>query len=166
MSLRGLPCPLPRPPRVLPGVPVSETPHSCLRSARWSPGCASGPPARAESTVSTCANHGTERAPAVCGAPGDGTRSHDAQWSCRPRDRRNSSFPELLLEHWGLAGQHSLPEALPTPDKCPCSPDCSMGAGDAGTRVPCLVSAPTHPGMGNHHSPPWGQAASSILGQL
>lgn len=47
VSLWGRPrCP-PEAPGLVPGAPASETPRSCLRSARWSRGCASGPPARA-----------------------------------------------------------------------------------------------------------------------
>lgn len=42
-----LPAVSPEAPGVAPGEPASKTPRSCLRSARWTPGCASGPPARA-----------------------------------------------------------------------------------------------------------------------
>ena len=50
-SLQSVPAgpslPFPQGPQVIPGVPASKTPRSCPHSARWSPGCASGPPARA-----------------------------------------------------------------------------------------------------------------------
>lgn len=46
-DLPGPSPPAPQRPGVAPAAPASKTPRSCLRCARWSPGCASAPPARA-----------------------------------------------------------------------------------------------------------------------